>query len=236
MLAFASSANAAQVTVTTTAGTANPAMVSGLIELVDEPGRVIIADGCIAFGCPVPELRTEPGETVTIRVDGPVDELTARAGGEIATPRDATTWTLTAPSVPAELNISVRETTATERSRYGLRLMLVGPPPPPPPPEVTPTVAPALPPRASVARSARLNGRRLTFTIACPAAATAACAGTVTVRANGRTLARKTFAGLAPGSRRTLKTTLSRRRTNLRAVLAVPGAAPVTTRLALAAR
>ena len=79
---------------------------------------MIIGDGCIAFGCPVPELRTEPGETVTIRVDGPVDELTARAGDETATPRDATTWTLTAPAVPAELNISVRETTATERSRY----------------------------------------------------------------------------------------------------------------------
>jgi hypothetical protein len=58
----------------------------------------------------------------------------------------------------------------------------------------------------------------------------------VSVRANGRTLARMRFAGVAPGTRRTLETTLSRRRTNLRAVLTVPGAAPVTTRLALAAR
>ena len=238
LLALAPSAHAADLTVTTAAGTATPGMVSAQIEILAEPDRIIHGDGCIVFGCPVPELRTEPGETVTIRVDGPVDELTARAGDAIATPRDATTWTLTAPAVPAELDIAVRETTATERWRYSSRLMLVGPPPPPPPPpvDVLPTVTPALPPLPSVARNARLRGRRLTMTVVCPSAATAACAGTVSVRANGRTLARKTFAGVAPGSRRTLKTTLSRRRTNLRAVLAVPGAAPVTTRLALAAR
>ena len=110
LLAFAPSAHAANVTVTTAAGTATPGMVSALIELLAEPGRVIHGDGCIAFGCPVPELRTEPGETVTIAVDGPVDELIARAGDATASPRDATTWTLTAPSVPAELNISIRET------------------------------------------------------------------------------------------------------------------------------
>jgi hypothetical protein len=238
LLAFAPSAHAANVTVTTAAGTAKPGMVSALIELLAEPGRVIIGDGCIAFGCPVPELRTEPGETVTIAVDGPVDELIARAGDATASPRDATTWTLTAPSVPAELNISIRETTATARTRSSSRLMLVGPPPPPPA-EVVPTqtVTAALPPLPSVARKARLRGHRLTMTIVCPAAATSACRGTVTVRANGRTLARTTFAGVAPGARRTLKTTLRKRpRGPLRAVLTAPGAAPVTTRLALAAR
>lgn len=238
LLAFAPSAHAANVTVTTAAGTATPAMVIVQIEFLAEPDRMMHGDGCVVFGCPVPELRTEPGETVTIRVDGPVDELTARAGDAIATPRDATTWTLTAPSVPAELDISVRETTATERYRSRSVLMLVGPPPPPPPPspEVVPTVTPAVSPLPSVARNARLRGRRLTMTVVCPSGATSACRGTVSVRANGRTLARKTFAGVAPGSRRTLKTTLNRRRTNLRAVLAVPGAAPVTTRLALTAR
>jgi hypothetical protein len=232
VLALAPSAHAAHVTVTTAAGTATPGLVSALIELRSEPGRVIHGDGCIAFGCPVPELRTDPGETVTIAVDEPVDELIARVGDVTASPRDATTWTLTAPAVPAELNISVRETTATERSRSSSRLMLVGPPPP----EVVPaqTVTPAL---ASVARQARLRGRRLTLTIACPAAAGSACRGTVTVRASGRTLARATFAGVAPGGRRTLKATLRKRpRGTLRAVLTAPGMAPVTTRLTLAAR
>jgi len=236
LLAFAPSAHAANVTVTTAAGTATPGMVSALIELPAEPGRVIHGDGCIVFGCPVPELRTEPGETVTIAVDGPVDELIARAGDATASPRNATTWTLVAPSVPAELNISIRETTPTERSRWSSRLMLVGPPPPPPPVEVVPTqTVPPAPP--SVARKARLRGRRLTMTVVCPAVATSACRGTVTVRANERTLARTTFAGVAPGTRRTLKTTLRRRpRGMLRAVLTAPGAAPVTTRLTLAAR
>jgi len=232
LLAFAPSAHAVNVTVTTAAGTATPGMVSALIELLAEPGRVIHGDGCIVFGCPVPKLRTEPGETVTIAVDAPIDELTARAGEVTASPRDATTWTLVAPSVPAELNISIRETTATERSRSSSRLMLVGPPPPPPA-ELVPTqaVIPAL------ARNARLRGRRLTLTVACPAATTSACRGTVTVRANGRTLARTTFDGVAPGARRTLNTTLRKRpRGTVRAVLTAPGAAPVTTRLTLAAR
>jgi hypothetical protein len=119
--------------------------------------------------------------------------------------------------VPAELNVSVRETTATERSSYSARLMLVGPPPPPA------EVLPALP---GVARQARLRGRRLTMTVVCPTE----CAGRVAVRANGRTLARKSFAGIG---RRTLRMTLRRRSTQLRAVLIVPGHPPVTTRLSV---
>lgn len=229
VLALAPSAHAANVTVTTAAGTATPAMVIAQIEFLAEPGRVMHGDGCIVFGCPVPELRTEPGETVTIAVDAPVDELVARAGDATASPRDATTWTLTAPSVPAELNISIRETTATERTRSSSRLMLVGPPPPPP----VVTVVEAKPAVATVARRARLRGRRLALTITCPLGAATPCGGTVTVRASGRVLARLVFADHAPGSRRTLTMTLRRRSTKLRATLAVPGSRPVTTRLSV---
>ncbi len=233
LLTFAPSAHAAtQPTVTTAAGSAVAGMVAGIEESLTPPGPILIADGCIVFGCPVPTLRAEPGEAVTITVGQPVDELIASTEGTSATPRDATSWTVTPQSVPADLRISVRETTATHRLRYSYLLRLVGPPPPP---EVTPTptVIAAAPPLPSVARSAGLRGRRLTLTVVCPAAATAPCGGTVTVRANGRTLARTSFAAVAPGARRTLRTTLRHRSTKLRATLAVPGAAPVTTRLSL---
>ena len=240
LLSFAPSAHAARVTVTTAAGNATPAFVSSMTESLEPGGPILIGDGCVFFGfCPVPTLRAEPGETVLISLDEPVDDLVARAGAVIASSRDATTWAMVLredQSLPANLNISYSTTTATHRTSASYILQLVGPPPPPPPPMPEPEVltpAATVPAVAAIARTARLHGRRLSLTVTCPVAAASACRGTITVRASGRVLARLTFAGVAPGSTRTLKTTVRRatRASRARATLSTPGFALVATSL-----
>jgi hypothetical protein len=241
----AASAEPPKITVTSAAGSARAFITSGNEAELAPPHLTVIYDGCLVFGrgCPPPTLQAAPGETVTITLERAVDEFVGSVGGTTASRVDDTTWTLTLPhdqALPVDVSMGIRDTTDTHRLSFGYLLQLVALPPPPAPPEPTLTTLPtAAPPPvvASVARTARLRGRTLTLTVACPAGATQACRGTVNVRARGRTITRITFTGIAPGTSRAISgRTRSAARGKLRAVVTTPGAAPVTSRLTLRVR
>jgi hypothetical protein len=136
LLAFAPPARAAApVTVTTAAGTAVPRLVSGVQQSLADPSRVLVGDGCVAFGfCLAPTVLAVPGEIVTVTTEQPVDEPLARAGSVISAVRVATTATLTlspGEAIPVAPDHHRDRNTQTRLVRRTYRMQLVGPPSPP---------------------------------------------------------------------------------------------------------
>ena len=123
---------------------------------------------------------------------------------------------------PTTLQVGLDVTTATHRLTSGWTLNLAAPPPRPPPPPPVVVEAPDPPP--ALAPPVRLAGRRLTAAVTCAAD----CAGTLTLKASGRRVARWTFTR-AGTLRFTISPSLARRLRGvkrLRAVLTPAGGAP----------
>ena len=242
----AAGAQAPRPTVSTSSGVVVPAYLSGTESPRSGDGPTLIKDG---FGLNPPTLAAEPGAVVTITLPSAADAVVAFIGGapQPVTAAGVNAYAVTVPAgttLPARFSFRVDSSTETTLLTDAWLLDLggdiAGPPVvPTAPPVADPTpVADPLP----LARSVRLRGAHLSAIVSCPAARPAACAGTLTLEAAGRSVARLRFASVAPGTQTTLRTTLpaSIRRhlrrhhvRSLRAVLTPTGGPAIRSRLAL---
>jgi hypothetical protein len=239
LLVCAAPARAVTPTVSTAlAGGVTPSFVSSLESPKGGDGPSVIGDG---FGINPPTITAAPGGTVTIALDAPVDAVKASFGFTPlpVTPAGERTYTVTLPgdaTLPGDFWVRLEYSTETTLGSSNWKLILdAAPAPQPPVPLPDPVGVVADPPAAPL--TARLHGRRLSVLMACPARARIGCSGVLTLRAGSVRVARLRLS-LAPGTQRTLRTTLSRRnakrlRHELRAEVAAPDRPLVRTRLPL---
>jgi hypothetical protein len=197
-----------------------------------------------------PELVVDPNGEVKITLDGDADEFVAylsmapvAAGVTQTGPREYTVSLPSATTFPVRLGIFVETRTAAARWSNSWDVRLVAPPAPPaqPQPDIHPFTAPAPEPAATIApASLKLTGKRLAVSVVCPAAAKRACSGTLTLKTSSLCVARLGFTNVAPGTTKTLRTTvrgaalrhLARHHTrNLRSVLTATGGTPAASQL-----
>jgi hypothetical protein len=200
-----------------------------LLSAIEGPrgGPIAIADG---FGLNPPTLRAAPGATVTIKLTGWVNWLTAHVGVTplAATKVDDTTYTVALPAdvvLPAKFTVDFDYSSETFQGRAGYIADLAALPVVAPPPTVTdgPATVSAL----------KLRGRKLSATVTCAGT----CPGVLTLRTSSMRIARLHFAG--PGrlttriSARALRHLRRHHTKALRVVLTTRGQATKVTRLRL---